>query len=217
MGPVSASDNTPVNDRRCYREIRPASEYNSSHVTGSCSQTGRKSNPEQKRRNVLVACESCRRRKTKDSLDPGTRTDTTRCQCSASRPKCSGCMAKNVECRYDADPSESRVASLKRRHDEIVSRNDSLEHFFAAMRLMPEAQAHHVFERIRSGASPDDIVREIEAGCLLVELALQGDVESARGEEELDVTEARRLVSRAKRIDVTHHGPVARSRISCSD
>ncbi|KAK2040648.1 hypothetical protein LZ31DRAFT_544627 [Colletotrichum somersetense] len=148
----------------------------------------RKSNPEQKRRNVLVACESCRRRKIK---------------CSASRPKCSGCMAKNIECRYDADPSESRAASLKRRHDEIASRNDSLERFFAAMRLMPEAQAHHVFERIRSGTSADDIVREIEVGCLLVELALQGDVEAAHGKEESDVTEAGRSVSTAKGLDVS--------------
>ncbi|KAK2061077.1 hypothetical protein LY76DRAFT_539730 [Colletotrichum caudatum] len=188
MSPDSGSSKTSVNNRRCYREIRPASEHNLSHVIGSCSQTGRKSNPEQKRRNVLVACESCKRRKIK---------------CSASRPKCSGCMAKNVECRYGADPSESRVASLKRRHDEMASRNDSLERFFAAMRLMPEAQAHHVFERIRSGASADDIVREFEAGCLLVELALQGDVEAAHVREEPDVTDARRPVSRAKRVDVS--------------
>ncbi|WDK16423.1 hypothetical protein CGRA01v4_07706 [Colletotrichum graminicola] len=109
---------------------------------------------------MSVACESCRRRKIK---------------CSAGRPKCSGCMEKGLGCRYDADPSESRVTSLKRKYDEMARRNDSLERFYAVMQSMPEGQAYRVLERIRSGASADDTVREIEAGCLLVELASRGD------------------------------------------
>ncbi|KAK2002385.1 hypothetical protein LX36DRAFT_667259 [Colletotrichum falcatum] len=106
-------------------------------------------------------CESCKKRKIK---------------CSAGRPKCSACMAKGFECQYNADPSESRVASLKRRHDEMANRNYSLERFFTEMRFMPEGQAYNVLKRIRSGASVDDIVCEIEAGCLLIELASRGDV-----------------------------------------
>ncbi|KAK1982363.1 hypothetical protein LZ30DRAFT_781354 [Colletotrichum cereale] len=189
----------------CYREIRPAIESNSSDVTASSTDTGRKRsvgrvasgprrrqpssnpNPKPKRRNVLVACESCKKRKIK---------------CSAGRPECSGCTAKGLECRYNADPSESRAASLKRRHDEMASRNDSLEQFFAAMRFMPEGEAHDVLKRIRSGASADDIVREIEAGCLLVELASRGDV-AAREQDEPKAAEVRRPASRAKGVDVS--------------
>ncbi|KAK2013521.1 hypothetical protein LZ32DRAFT_647039 [Colletotrichum eremochloae] len=161
--------------RHCYREIRPALESTSSSVTVSGPDTGRRSplrlplsNLDQRRRNVLVACDSCRKQKSK---------------CSAGQPKCSRCVAKGVECRYNADPSESRITSLKRRHDEMTHRKDSLEYFFAAMQSMPEGQAYDSLKRIRSGTSTDDIVREIEAGCLLVEFASQGDVAALEREE----------------------------------
>ncbi|KAK1580086.1 uncharacterized protein LY79DRAFT_592508 [Colletotrichum navitas] len=210
MSPIFVSYKTPATKRRCYREIRPALESGHSHVTASCPDTTRKrsldddddvapgpplrqpsSSPEQKRRNVSVACESCRKRKIK---------------CSAGQPKCSGCMAKGLECRYNSDPSESRVASLKRKYDEIASRNDSLERFYAVMRSMPEGQAYQVLKRIRSGASADDIVREIEAGCLLMELASRGD-ETAHGQEQPEVAEAGRPMFGAEGVDISRAYP----------
>ncbi|KZL70462.1 N-terminal fungal transcription regulatory domain-containing protein, partial [Colletotrichum tofieldiae] len=189
-------------NRQCYREIRPAVDSSSSDVTTTTPDMGRKrsieaasdqsqhqslSNRKPKRRNVLVACESCKKRKVK---------------CSADRPKCSSCTTRGVECRYSADPSESRVASLKRRHDEMASRNDSLQRFFSAMRSMPEGQAQETLKRIRSGASAEDIVFEIEAGCLLVKLASRRDVETH--EPEPNEAEVKRPASsKAKGFDIS--------------
>ncbi|KZL84802.1 hypothetical protein CI238_08015 [Colletotrichum incanum] len=191
-----------MTNHQCYREIRPAVDSSSNDVTATTTGIGQKrsieaasdhsqrqslSHPKRKRQNVLVACESCKKRKIK---------------CSADRPKCSSCTTRGVECRYAADPSESRVASLKRRHDEMASRNDSLQRFFSAMRSMPEEQAHEIFNRIRSGASAEDIIREIEAGCLLVKLAARRDMEAH--EPEPSVAEVNKAASgKANGFDIS--------------
>ncbi|CAI0641832.1 unnamed protein product, partial [Colletotrichum noveboracense] len=91
-------------------------------------------------------------------------------KCSADRPKCSQCTSRGFDCRYTADPSESRSASMKRKFTELERQNDCLNGFFRAIRAMPEFQAHEVLRRIRSGASAEDVLREVEGGVLLLQL-----------------------------------------------
>ncbi|CCF44161.1 hypothetical protein CH063_03262 [Colletotrichum higginsianum] len=174
-----------MTDHHRYREIRPVFELSSGDDSVSSLGKGRKrpfdealghsqrssaSKPTPKRRNALVACESCKKRKTK---------------CSAGRPSCSSCANRGIECRYTADPSESRAASMKRRHDEMASRNTSLHEFFSAMRSMPDEHAYEIFSRIRSGVSAEDIIHEIEVGCLLVKLSASTNPEAPRLEPEV--------------------------------
>ncbi|KAL0932433.1 C6 transcription factor [Colletotrichum truncatum] len=147
---------------RSYRELRPAFDATSPHQTSTASSPDNRclsSQPGQKpsRRNVWVACESCRQRKTK--------------KCSADRPKCTNCMSRGFDCRYTADPNESRSASLKRRYDELERQNDCLNEFFCAIRSMPESQAYDVVRRIRSGASAEDVLSQVEGGYMLLQLS----------------------------------------------
>lgn len=59
---------------------------------------------------------------------------------------------------------------MKRKFTELERQNDSLNGFFRAIRSMPEFQAHEVLRRIRSGASAEDVLREVEGGVLLLQL-----------------------------------------------
>ncbi|OLN80964.1 Nitrogen assimilation transcription factor nit-4-like protein 12 [Colletotrichum chlorophyti] len=150
----------------CYREIRPVSEHvdDYSDASSCVPHTGRKRpSPahewpleKPKRRNVLVACENCQKRKIK---------------CTADRPKCSNCAAKGVDCRYSVEPSESRLASMKRKRDEMERRNDCLRGFFSALQTMPEDDARDILKGIRSKSSADEIVHQIEASYLLMNLS----------------------------------------------
>ncbi|KAF3800707.1 hypothetical protein GCG54_00006965 [Colletotrichum gloeosporioides] len=145
---------------RCYREIRPALEPDAIPTSPTSPRnphhaSSPRSDQKPARRNVWVACESCKKRKTK---------------CSADRPKCSQCTSRGFDCRYTADPSESRSASMKRKFTELERQNDCLNGFFRAIRSMPEFQAHEVLRRIRSGASAEDVLREVEGGVLLLQL-----------------------------------------------
>ncbi|KAE9573537.1 hypothetical protein CGMCC3_g10324 [Colletotrichum fructicola] len=145
---------------RCYREIRPAFESDAIPTSPTSPRnphnaSSPRSDQKPARRNVWVACESCKKRKIK---------------CSADRPKCSQCTSRGFDCRYTADPSESRSASMKRKFTELERQNDCLNGFFRAIRSMPEFQAHEVLRRIRSGASAEDVLREVEGGVLLLQL-----------------------------------------------
>ncbi|KAF6808291.1 C6 transcription factor [Colletotrichum sojae] len=149
-----------------YREIRPAFSLDSSPPGGDPAPddfTGlRSSAPGRKgtsRRNVLVACASCKKRKIK---------------CSAERPKCSGCVSKNLACQYDAGPCESRSAMRKRKYEESERQNDCLKEFFDALRSMPEAHSYDVVRRIRAGASAEEVLRLVKAGNVLLQLSSQG-------------------------------------------
>ncbi|WYZ41044.1 hypothetical protein EsH8_IV_001385 [Colletotrichum jinshuiense] len=192
-----------ANDQR-YREIRPAFKYQSNDIASSSpdatperriqAASGEPSQTpslglQHKRRNVLVACEACKKRKVK---------------CSADRPQCSACVAKGVECQYNADPFESRVASLKRKHDDLERRHDCLQELFSAMQSMPEGQVHEILKRIRSGVSAEDLVHQIEAGRLLVKLASSRETwkSQSNATEAKMTTEARGATEQSQRFDV---------------
>ncbi|KAK2005942.1 hypothetical protein LZ32DRAFT_611672 [Colletotrichum eremochloae] len=169
---------------RYYRAIRPASNVNlpavvtlrQSHGSRSLSslenssQLSRRSTANQKcvRRKIQVACEHCRQHKTK---------------CPAERPKCSSCAYKGIDCRYEAGPSESRMASVRRQLEEARRQNEHFKEFFRAVLSMSEVQLHNILGRVRAGMSIEDILRQIKDGRLLLQIRGRSDTVEVSGEE----------------------------------
>ncbi|OLN83101.1 Nitrogen assimilation transcription factor nit-4-like protein 11, partial [Colletotrichum chlorophyti] len=126
------------------------------------------SRDQKSRRVVQVACEGCRKRKTK---------------CSSERPRCSNCASKGLYCRFDADPSETWMASLRRKYEEATRQNNSFRDFFEAFLSVPEAESHELLRKIRTNMSVEDVLRQMEQGGLLLQLSsMRGRERYASGE-----------------------------------
>jgi hypothetical protein len=88
-------------------------------------------------------------------------------ECDGSRPKCSRCNAKDKECVY----REPVKALLKRTLAELDDNSAALE-VFQAIQNHSEEEAAAIVKRIRSGAPPEHIVRQIREGDLLLQMQL---------------------------------------------
>ncbi|GAM88301.1 hypothetical protein ANO11243_063340 [Dothideomycetidae sp. 11243] len=100
--------------------------------------------PKQKRLQVSVACEICRQRKAK---------------CDGLRPECKPCQIRGLKCQYVAEPDSTRLAALKRRHEALLSRNNTLESLLGLLRDASSLDASEALDRIRAGISAEDILR----------------------------------------------------------
>ncbi|KAF2154433.1 hypothetical protein K461DRAFT_129337 [Myriangium duriaei CBS 260.36] len=136
------------------RPILPAPVQGQHGIAGGGSSGGGsgpphdKHEPKQKRAQISVACEVCRRRKAK---------------CDGVRPTCTPCQTRHLDCHYVADPDTTRMVTLKRKYQALTDRNHLLESqnntFRSLFDLLRGPDANTVLEHIRSGASVDDIVR----------------------------------------------------------
>jgi len=105
-----------------------------------------------------VACEACRRRRTK---------------CSGDRPKCAACVRNSSGCTYQSlSVTETNSQAVKRRLKEIEDENDIFKELYEHLKTGPESQAHEIVRRIRMGDDAGAIVRQIQDGELLVQFAL---------------------------------------------
>ncbi|KAJ4990508.1 C6 transcription factor [Stagonosporopsis vannaccii] len=102
--------------------------------------------PPPKRTKLNSACGECRARKTK---------------CDGSRPKCQACTARLTVCEYL--PTESRQGKERARISDELLR---------AMKESSDEDAINILRRIRAGAEPDAVVRQIHDGNLLMQLSL---------------------------------------------
>jgi hypothetical protein len=100
-----------------------------------------------KRRSVTVACEPCRKRKSK---------------CDAARPACFPCQRHDTHCVYETLGVETHSQALKRKHSELSARLDGLTELFELLRAWSEDDAQAVFQQIRSGADPKALLRRIK-------------------------------------------------------
>jgi hypothetical protein len=79
---------------------------------------------------------------------------------------------------YRDGPSEnSKIGTLKRKHDELLEANEqlkesqlALQQLFHALRSRPEDDANAIFRRIRAGADASSILRHVSTGDLLLQL-----------------------------------------------
>jgi len=105
--------------------------------------------PKQKRAQISVACEVCRRRKAK---------------CDGIRPNCGPCEARQFECRYATDPDATRMTTLKRRFETVSQEKRQLEELYEMLRLKSSDEANDLVQRIREGKSVSDVLRSAQQG-----------------------------------------------------
>ncbi|KAM0451834.1 hypothetical protein ACHAO4_005791 [Trichoderma viride] len=134
---------------RSLRPLLPATEGSSSTLNAASSK--------RKRTETRVACEACRKKKSK---------------CNAQRPVCKGCELRGSECVYDADPAETRGQALRRRFDAQEEKRSVHEEFHQLLRLRPEAEVLEMVHRIRAGVTVEDIVRHVHSGDVLLQLSV---------------------------------------------
>ncbi|KAF3799371.1 Nitrogen assimilation transcription factor nirA [Colletotrichum gloeosporioides] len=77
-------------------------------------------------------------------------------KCTGERPTCSVCLYRRSSCEYTTRPGRATI------HEQVL----------ALLKNLPEEAAQDVFQRIRSGADATTIVNHVEAGDLLLQMAI---------------------------------------------
>jgi len=103
-----------------------------------------------------VACEACRKRKTK---------------CNTERPSCSICLKRNTTCNYIAGPSETHSQAWKRKYHELEDSKTPYEELFDMLKVLPERDALGVLYRIRAGDDIGTIISHVKEGNLLLHIS----------------------------------------------
>ncbi|KAI1322688.1 putative C6 transcription factor [Xylariaceae sp. FL0255] len=103
---------------------------------------------------TLVACEPCRRSKTK---------------CDGQRPSCGRCRAKNRHCTYEVieegiSRSIAQKALMTTLKEEVVDLRDLFRHLCDR----PEPEASELFQRLRRAEDPVSLIRSIREAELLL-------------------------------------------------
>ncbi|KAK3383676.1 hypothetical protein B0T24DRAFT_58979 [Lasiosphaeria ovina] len=115
------------------------------------------SSKRRKRQATTAACSACRRRKSK---------------CDGIRPRCSICKERGTECEFDTNAAETHAQALKRKFGELQSQKSTFEQIYDVLQSRPDHEAREVFQRIRRGADAANILRHVNYGDVLVQLAL---------------------------------------------
>ncbi|KAK2598562.1 hypothetical protein N8I77_011965 [Diaporthe amygdali] len=110
------------------------------------------------RRNTKAACETCRKSKVR---------------CTGERPVCSRCRGRDLECVYLAGYFETQVQALKRKHEESLHENLVYKELYRLLVTVNEAEAFDILQRLRAGTDVGTIVRRVQEGDLLLQLALR--------------------------------------------
>lgn len=98
-----------------------------------------------KRRIVPLACEPCRKRKTR---------------CDGIQPECKPCHERQVRCVYAADgPAALRIAKLRSRNELLQSENGRLWELFRLLGTLPSDQVDGLIQTIRAADQPDAVLR----------------------------------------------------------
>ncbi|KAK1757423.1 hypothetical protein QBC47DRAFT_155922 [Echria macrotheca] len=113
--------------------------------------------PRRKRQATTAACGACRRRKSK---------------CNGERPKCSVCRDRGTECEFDTNATETHTQALKRKFVELQSQKTTYEQLFEFLQFKSDRDAKEIFRRIRAGADIHSILRYVNYGDPLVQLAV---------------------------------------------
>ena len=151
-------ERSPPKDQQPFRPLLPAPA--GVHKEPTHPRKGQRTN----------ACENCRTRKSKasaHSLHLHVFLLTVR-QCDGAKPSCGACVARDTDCRY----GETEARQIRRRYQQLKEKRTALEELYDMLQVMPERDAADVFRRIRGGAKAEAILRHVQEGSLLLELAL---------------------------------------------
>ncbi|KAF4773633.1 hypothetical protein HER10_EVM0002711 [Colletotrichum scovillei] len=133
------------------RRLLPSSRQNSRPTT-----TSESSLPRPRQNNVSIACNACRKYKTK---------------CSGERPSCRRCITRQCPCAYTTRPADIRRQVSDRHHDNFRGHSTIHEEAIALLRTLPHQQAQELVSRIRSGGDITAIISHIKAGDVLRQMA----------------------------------------------
>ncbi|KAF2147671.1 hypothetical protein K461DRAFT_70479 [Myriangium duriaei CBS 260.36] len=112
-----------------------------------------------KRQQIGLACNACRRRKSK---------------CSGHRPKCTLCATRGYNCVYEEASEGKQLADLRRAHHQVKDENSDLRDLFKLLKTRPEAEAYSMLNRLRSGDDVSSLMRFAEAGDLTLQSRFTG-------------------------------------------
>jgi len=82
------------------------------------------------------------------------------------------CHERGTECEYDTKAAETHTQALKRKFGELQSEKTAYEQLYDALRNRPLPEAKDVLQRIRGGADASSILRHVNYGDVLVQMAL---------------------------------------------
>ncbi|KAI1381121.1 hypothetical protein F4677DRAFT_460363 [Hypoxylon crocopeplum] len=111
-----------------------------------------------KRVATAAACEACRKRKSK---------------CSAERPRCSVCVERQTPCEYTTLPTETHLRAQKRKLTDLEIKCQAFEDLFGILRSRPDEETAQILQRLRTGEDVQTIVKVVQDGDLLLQLALK--------------------------------------------
>ncbi|KAI1810598.1 putative C6 transcription factor [Poronia punctata] len=130
------------------------------------------------RSTVLVACDPCRRIKSK---------------CDGERPACRRCRNKSQECTYELPQDAlSRSAARKEIADKLQRENQQLRQLFHDLATRPESEAYSIFQRLRSVDDPVSLANAIRHAELLLPHPATQDGEEFTALQQLDFDALRR-------------------------
>ena len=81
-------------------------------------------------------------------------TQLTTSQCDGGRPACRGCSTRKIDCHYDHEPGEGRLAVLKRKFEALEAHGAGAYELLENLRTAPYEHAVQLFAQIRSQEVP---------------------------------------------------------------
>ncbi|KAM0561599.1 hypothetical protein ACHAPJ_002767 [Fusarium lateritium] len=109
-----------------------------------------------KRKNTDAACLACRKRKVR---------------CDGIEPRCSECVRRRVPCEYPTTDGQNSRA-IKKKLTDMEERLQAHEELYSIMQTKTEEESLSILNRIRSGQDVRSVLRHLQDGDLLLQVAL---------------------------------------------
>lgn len=139
------------------------------------------STPRPKRPQVVVACNNCRRKKTKvrgTAIHMTVRSVTDLVcfiQCDGLRPSCRTCRVKNIPCSYNAEPDATPIVHLKRQYERLQGESLPTRRFLEALKSSPWPDAVQLLQRLRTTRDVSAALADYRLPPDLLSLSLETD------------------------------------------
>lgn len=109
--------------------------------------------PRQHQAGVSIACESCRKRKTR---------------CNGARPQCASCAKNGVACAYTLP---LRVHKLRQHIGVLETEQEANRRLIELLRCRNPSEATLILDLLRQNTSVQSILRQVEVGDMLCNLS----------------------------------------------
>ncbi|KAH8904139.1 hypothetical protein BR93DRAFT_169414 [Coniochaeta sp. PMI_546] len=110
--------------------------------------------PHRKRSSVRVACSACQKARTK---------------CTGDRPACYRCLAKGVDCVYNAQSRQFRTSAQLEQASRIADENTQLHELLSYLRTRTWTEAVEVLRRIREAPDLGQAIQFIRDADLMLQ------------------------------------------------